>query len=200
MKTNDIPKAHPSLLDALRRQDEQARKMKLSEGFTEKVMEKVKTMNEESKSAATAESQSYPSSVIRPSFFQKIAAVFFVAAFLGGLVFAAYHVLFPHTDLHDTSIALRRDAPDSEDKNETDSLIRFSDVRLDSILSVVSKHYGKQVCFRDNKPKAMRLITTWNTADSLGAFIEHINMFDYMHLTLMEDTIFVDETLPLPSL
>ena len=40
MNTNDIPKAHPELLDALHRQDEQARQMTLSEGFTEKVIKK----------------------------------------------------------------------------------------------------------------------------------------------------------------
>ena len=43
MKTNDIPKAHPSLLDALHRQDAKANEMRPSEGFTEKVMEKVKS-------------------------------------------------------------------------------------------------------------------------------------------------------------
>lgn len=41
MNTNDIPKVHPELLDALHRQDEQAQQMKLSEGFTEKVMKKL---------------------------------------------------------------------------------------------------------------------------------------------------------------
>lgn len=42
MNTNEIPKAHSELLDALHRQDEKIRKMKLSDGFTEKVMNKVK--------------------------------------------------------------------------------------------------------------------------------------------------------------
>ena len=40
----------------------------------------------------------------------------------------------------------------------------------------------------------MKLITTWNPADSLAAFIDHLNMFDYLHLTLQDDTIFVEQT------
>ena len=38
----------------------------------------------------------------------------------------------------------------------------------------------------------MKLITKWNPADSLAAFIEHLNMFDYLHLTLEGDTVFVE--------
>jgi len=74
------------------------------------------------------------------------------------------------------------------------SIIRFDDVRLDSILTVVSAHYGKAVSFRNEEPRAMKLITTWNPDDPLTAFIDHLNMFDYIHLTLQNDTIFVEQT------
>ena len=80
MKTNDIPKAHSSLLDALHRQDAKAHEMRPSEGFTEKVMEKVKSER--------VKSEKYKSLFIR-----KIAAVFIVVAFLGGIALAAYRVL-----------------------------------------------------------------------------------------------------------
>ena len=73
-----------------------------------------------------------------------------------------------------------------------DSLVRFVDIRLDSMLSIVGNHYGREVCFRDDASRAMKLITKWNPADSLAAFIEHLNMFDYLHLTLEGDTIFVE--------
>ena len=70
--------------------------------------------------------------------------------------------------------------------------VRFSDVRLDSLLSVVSSYYGKAVRFRDEELREMKIITSWNPADSLTTFIDHLNMFDYLHLTLQEDTIFVE--------
>lgn len=77
---------------------------------------------------------------------------------------------------------------------ETADPIHFEDVRLDSILAVVSAHYGKVVFFRNEEPRAMKLITTWYPADSLEAFIDHLNMFDYVCLTLQNDTIFVEST------
>ena len=40
----------------------------------------------------------------------------------------------------------------------------------------------------------MKFITTWNPEDSLAAFIEHLNMFDGLRLTLQDDTIFVEST------
>ena len=73
-----------------------------------------------------------------------------------------------------------------------DSLVPFVDVPLDSMLTVVGKHYGKAAYFRDDASRAMKLITKWNPADSLAAFIEHLNMFDYLHLTLQDDTIIVE--------
>ena len=82
MNTNDIPKVHPELLKALNRHDEQARQMKLSEGFTEKVMEKVKS---EMMKKERVNNEKY-----KLLFIRKIAAVFLAVAFLGGLSFAAY--------------------------------------------------------------------------------------------------------------
>ena len=74
------------------------------------------------------------------------------------------------------------------------SSVRFDDVRLDSILTVVSAHYGKAVTFRDEGPRSMKLITAWNPDEPLQAFIDHLNMFDYLQLTLQHDTIVVEQT------
>ena len=73
-------------------------------------------------------------------------------------------------------------------------LLSFSNLPLDSILAVVSAHYNCEVCFRDSAAMGMKFITTWNPEDSLAAFIEHLNMFDGLHLTLQNDTIFVETT------
>lgn len=176
MNTNEIPKAHPELLDALHRQDEKVRKMKLSDGFTEKVMSKVKRTPQKS------------SLLTLRSSLRKIAAIFIAAAFIGGLAFAAWQAL-SSTKEQPTEEA---NCQLSVVNYQLSTPIRFDDVRLDSILTIVSSHYGKAVSFRDEKLRGMKFITTWNPADSLSAFIEHINMFDYLHLTLQEDTIFVE--------
>ena len=176
MNTNEIPKAHPELLDALHRQDEQVRKMKLSDGFTEKVMNKVKRTPQKS------------SLLTLRSSLRKIAAILIAAALLGGLAFAAYRAFSPakETPTEKANCQL------SNVKCQLSTPVRFDDVRLDSILTVVSSHYGKAVSFRDEKLRGMKFITTWNPADSLAAFIDHLNMFDYLHLTLQEDTIIVE--------
>ena len=138
--------------------------------------------------AATVSSSLTSSRQAGISLFQRIAAIFIAAAFIGGLAFAAWHAFSPTkeqpTEAKDSSLVILH--------SSLPSPVRFSDIRLDSILTVVSAHYGKCVRFRDEELRGMKLITTWNPADSLPVFIEHINMFDYLHLTLQKDTIYVE--------
>ena len=121
----------------------------------------------------------------------RIAAVFLGAVLLCGLAWAIIpHIISSHTDSPQpaqVSTPLPRSGGE-------ESSVRFDDVRLDSILTVVSAHYGKAVSFRDEEPRSMKLITTWNPDESLEAFIDHLNMFDYIQLTLKNDTIFVEQT------
>ena len=183
MNTNDIPKVHPELLKALNRHDEQARQMKLSEGFTEKVMEKVKS---EMMKKERVNNEKY-----KLLFIRKIAAVFLAVAFLSGLAFAAFHFRSPKTDNQSAEVT----APSLTGRaGGESSSISFSNLPLDSILNVVAAHYDCIVCFRDSATRTMKFITTWNPEDSLAAFIEHLNMFDGLHLTLRDDTIFVEST------
>lgn len=195
MNTNDIPKVHPELLDALHRQDEQAQQMKLSEGFTEKVMKKI-SYEEESLTNARKLRAAAPLHHGRGRgwvfFSRKVAAIFLAATFVGGLSFAAYRVFAPQSDSPQPT-QVTTPLPHREGLGG-ESPVRFSDIRLDSILNVISAHYGIIVCFRSEEPRSMKLITTWNPEDSLNAFIDHLNMFDYLHLTLRGDTIFVEQT------
>lgn len=126
-------------------------------------------------------------------FYRKVAAVFLAAAFLGGLAWAISPLLSsPKGEESQSSEVTSTPLPHEEGREEASSPVRFSNIRLDSILTVVSFHYGKAVCYRNEEMRDIKFITTWNPADSLAAFIEHLNMFDYLHLTLQEDTIFVE--------
>ena len=120
----------------------------------------------------------------------KVAASFIGILLIAGLSFAFYWT----TDSRQrtTDDGQRTSMVNGQCPMAADSLVRFVDVRLDSMLTVVGKHYGKAAYFRDDASRAMKLITKWNPADSLAAFIEHLNMFDYLHLTLEGDTIFVE--------
>ena len=201
MKTNDIPKAHPSLLDALHRQDAKAHEMRPSEGFTEKVMEKVKServnfRSSESNQArlncrvvtkvSEAKSENYKSLFIR-----KIAAVFIVVAFLGGLAWAFVPLLRSQHTAEPTQ-PTKVSAPSLQGRAGGESSISFSNLRLDSILTIVAAHYECKVCFRDTTAQALRLSTVWDREDSLSVFLETLNEFDGLRLTDERDTIFVE--------
>jgi len=181
MKTNDIPKAHPSLLDALHRQDAKAHEMRPSEGFTEKVMEKVKSER--------VKSEKYKSLFIR-----KIAAVFIVVAFLGGLAWAFVPLLRSQHTAEPTQ-PTKVSAPSLTGRAGGGSSISFSNLRLDSILTIVAAHYECEVCFRDTTAQALRLSTVWDREDSLSVFLETLNEFDGLRLTDERDTIFVESLL-----
>ena len=76
--------------------------------------------------------------------------------------------------------------------DSTNPPVRFNDVTLDSILFVVSAHYGKTVIFRDETSKSMRFIITWNPDEPLTEFTDELNMFDGMIVTVHQDTICVE--------
>lgn len=124
--------------------------------------------------------------------FRKIAAIFLAVVFLSGLAWA----ILPHflSSKINTPQSVQVTAPSLTERAGGESSIRFDDVRLDSILSVVSAHYGKAVSFRCEEAKGLKFIMAWNPDSSLTSFIDGLNMFDGLLLTLQEDTIFVETT------
>ena len=121
----------------------------------------------------------------------RIAAVFLGAVLLCGLAWAIIpHIISSHTD-SPLSAQATAPLPHSEGQ-EGGSSVRFDDVRLDSILTVVSAHYGKAVSFRDEEPRSMKFIMTWHPDGPLSDFIDGLNLFDGLSLTLQRDTIFVE--------
>lgn len=126
--------------------------------------------------------------------FKKIAAIFVAAAFLGALAWAFVpRLYFRQTAVPPQLTKVSTPLPTREGQGG-ESAISFSNLRLDSILNVVAAHYNCEVCFRDSAAPAMKFITTWNPEAPLAAFIDHLNMFDGLHLTLRDDTIFVEST------
>ena len=119
----------------------------------------------------------------------RIAAIFLAAAFLGGLTWAISPL-----------IRQKEKAPRTAgvstlplEGEREGGLLLFADVRLDSMLAIVSQHYGKAVFFGDEELKALRIHTKWNREDSLAAFIENLNELDGLSLTEQRDTIFVQK-------
>ncbi|MBR4433619.1 MAG: zf-HC2 domain-containing protein [Bacteroidaceae bacterium] len=70
--------------------------------------------------------------------------------------------------------------------------VNFTNISLDSILSVVAPHYRKTVVFRDEAPRQMQLIMTWNPTTPFDDFVRRLNAFDGLLLTVQQDTLFVE--------
>lgn len=128
--------------------------------------------------------------------FRRIAAVFLAAAFLGVLTLAGYRAFSgwhgtarSHVETDTLAVKTERFYFDVQ---EGDTIFRFENIRLDSILAVVSRHYGRQVVFRDKASQHLRLYMTCHTTQSLDEFVEVMNMFDGFKLSQRFDILFVD--------
>ena len=137
------------------------------------------------------ERNSHSSFFILHSSFQKIAAVFIVVAFLGGLAWAFVPLLRSQHTAEPTQ-PTKVSAPSLQGRAGGGSSISFSNLRLDSILTIVAAHYECEVCFRDTTAQALRLSTVWDREDSLSVFLETLNEFDGLRLMNERDTIFVE--------
>ena len=122
----------------------------------------------------------------------RIAASFIGILFISGIAFAVIQYVRNHSG--ESQVLQAEDASTEQANQESVAPIRFDDVRLDSILSVVSSHYGKAVSFRSEEAKGMKFIMAWNPDSSLTSFIDGLNMFDCLLLTIQQDTIFVETT------
>ena len=120
----------------------------------------------------------------------KIAAMFAGVILLSGIAYAAIHLIMRPTADNQQSSTLN--AQSSMLNGQSPDPVRFEYVRLDSILSVVSAHYTKAVRFNSDEAKAMKFILTWKPDAPLSDFIDGMNMFDGLQLTLQRDTIFVE--------
>ena len=121
------------------------------------------------------------------SFFRRIAAVFTAIAFLGIMSLASYRAFFYKTTTDNRPQTTDTTAVKTErfyyDVQDGDTIFRFENIRLDSILAVVSRHYDRQVVFKDEAPKHLRLFVTCRTSQSLREFVETLNMFDGINVT-----------------
>ena len=132
----------------------------------------------------------------RSSLLRKIAAVFLVVAFLGVLSFAGYHALSGGNGTASSQVETDTSTVETErfvyEIHDGDTIFRFENIRLDSILAVVSRHYERQVIWGDKAPAHLRLFITCHTSHTLREFVEVMNMFDGFHITQDLNILYVE--------
>ena len=125
----------------------------------------------------------------RPHKSYRIAAAIIGFVLVGGLAFAAWLASpKPTAEREKAPTATVLPAPAEE---VMPAVVSFDNVPLDSVLTVVAKHYGCSLHFVSEQPRSLRISTTWNQGLSLSAFLELMNELDGLRLTTEGDTIFV---------
>ena len=142
--------------------------------------EELRIKNEESLAETTAVANS--SLFTLHSSLRRIAAVFIAAAFLGIMSLASYKAFTIGNGTPKSPTKPDTTAVETEryyyDVQDGDTIFRFENVRLDSILAIVGRHYDCQVAFKDKAPQGLRLYMTCRTSQTLNEFLETLNMFD----------------------
>ena len=118
---------------------------------------------------------------------RRVVAIITAFAFLGIISLAGYHSFFYKTSTDNRQRTTDTTAVRAErfyvDVQDGDTIFRFENIRLDSILAVVSRHYERRVVFKDKAPAHLRLYLTCYTTQTLEEFVETLNMFDGINVT-----------------
>ena len=126
----------------------------------------------------------------------KGAAIFTAIAFLGIMSLASYRAFFYKTTTDNGQRTTDTTAVKTErfyyDVQDGDTIFRFENIRLDSILAVVSRHYERQVIWGDKAPAHLRLFITCRTSHTLREFVDMMNMFDGFRITQDLNILYVE--------
>lgn len=119
----------------------------------------------------------------------QIAAIMIGVVLISGIAIAAIYMNRQWTMNDEQRMVV--DGQQAENNDSSASPVLFDNVPLDSVLGVVAAHYQKVVCFRDEAPRSMKLIMTWQPDAPLDDFLDRLNAFDGLSLRLENDTVFV---------
>ena len=124
----------------------------------------------------------------------QIAAAVIGILMLSGITYAAIHVIRniggnTESPTQETRIT---DSSQQEPVAASSGIVRFDNVRLDSLLTIVAQHYQKSVIYRNDQLRLHRMLIEWNQTAPLESFIELINNFEGIRISEANDTIIVE--------
>lgn len=172
---NTERKIGPGAWEALRRQNERANELPVSEGLEEKIMKEIHSR----KASMTL--------------WRRVAAVAVTFLVVGGLSLAAVWIGCSIT-AEDAEVVGRDNIAAYETckaGTKEDRVVLFEGVRLDSMLTVVAGHYGRRVIFADDEMKSLKVHTRWTPGEALAVFVENLNELDVVRIADEHDTLFV---------
>ena len=70
-----------------------------------------------------------------------------------------------------------------------DTTLTFQNTELNTILCTIASHYQKDVEYRNEHIRHIRLYTKWNTAEPLEQIVERLNGFEKVSIRLIDNQI-----------
>ena len=121
----------------------------------------------------------------------RVAAMFVGILLISGITIAAIHIIQSPSEQPSETIVTAK-TQTSNLRSQISEIVRFSNTPLDSVLSVVSAHYGRAVCFRNDTLRQLRFTIGWDSVQPLSSFLNDVNEFEGLQLIDERDTIFVN--------
>ena len=176
------PEHDQALKEALHRIDVEAQQTTFSD-FEKRLMDKYDaTMHHEGENK-----------VVKMKRKIRIAAACIVLLIISGLAYAVLYKTMSksstNTEMTSTNVVSEINGMETN----TSPVIRFENVRLDSMLLVVAKEYHRVLYFRDDQPRNLRISTTWQPQLPLSVLVNVMNELDGFQLVVTDDTIFVEK-------
>lgn len=122
----------------------------------------------------------------------RVAAMFIGVLVISGIAFAAIYMIQSRSGQPARTDAEANSQHSTLSPQPEETTVRFSNTPLDSVLSVVSTHYGRNVCFRDEALRGLRFTIAWDSVQPLSTFLNDVNEFEGLQLVDERDTIFVN--------
>lgn len=135
----------------------------------------------------------------------RVAALFIGILMLGGITFAAIHLVRSFRDADRTEqtapVAQARRtakktktpaAPVAKEKAPEASLYTFTNVPLSDILTEMGKYYALKIDIRNAQARSLRLFYKWNKGLTADEVVSDLNHFDQVNLTITDHTIIAE--------
>lgn len=122
----------------------------------------------------------------------RVAAMFIGVLLISGIAIAAIHIIQSRSEQPKESVADTTSQLSTHNPQFEENSVRFSNTTLDSLLSVVSRHYHHAVCFHNDTLRQLRFTIGWDCSQPLSTFLNDVNEFEGLKLVDERDTIFVN--------
>ena len=120
------------------------------------------------------------------------AAVFVGIMMLSSVAWAIWHITVEKGVQSTSSETWTVKSCQQKPAEFSDNIVRFDNIQLDSILTIIARHYQKQIAYRNETVRHLHFHIDWNQAAPLSDFITLINNFEGVTLREEQDTIIAE--------